>query len=69
MKNLQMEVKGNNLIITVDLTKDHGPSKSGKTIVVASTLGNVNVPGDEFGHIKIGLNVRYFTQPTGLAQF
>jgi hypothetical protein len=57
MKNVQMEVKGNNLIITVDLTKDHGPSKSGKTIVVASTLGNVNVPGDEFGHIKIGLNV------------
>jgi hypothetical protein len=52
-----MEVKGNNLIITVDLTQDHGPSKSGKTIVVASTLGNVNVPGDEFGHIKIGLNV------------
>ena len=57
MKNVQMEVKGNNLIITVDLTKDHGPSKSGKTIVVASTLGNVNVPGDEFGHIKIVLNV------------
>ena len=35
MKNIQMEVKGNNLIITVDLTQDHGPSKSGKTIAVA----------------------------------
>jgi hypothetical protein len=46
MKNVQMEVKGNNLIITVDLTQDHGPSKSGKTIVVASTLGNANVPGE-----------------------
>jgi hypothetical protein len=57
MKNVQMEVKGNNLIITVDLTQDHGPSKSGKTIVVASTLGNVSVPGEEFSHIKMGLNV------------
>ena len=57
MKNVQMEVKGNNLIITIDLTQDHGPSKSGKTIAVASTLGNVNVPGEEFSHIKVGLNV------------
>ncbi len=57
MKNVQMEVKGNNLIITVDLTQDHGPSKSGETILVASTLGIVNVPGEEFSHIKMGFNV------------
>ena len=62
MKNVQMEVKGKNLIITVDLTQDHGPSKSGKTIVVASTLGNVNLPGEEFSHIKLGLNVYKYDQ-------
>ena len=54
MKNVQMTVAGNILTITVDLTKEFGPSSSGKTIIVASTEGNITVPGrDE----KIGLNV------------
>ncbi len=55
MKNVEMSVEGNNLIIKVDLTKDFGPSSSGKTIIVASTEGNQSVPGKET--IKIGLNV------------
>jgi hypothetical protein len=50
-----METKGNLLIITVDMTKDFGPSSSGKSITVASTKGNVGVPGRE--DIKVGLNV------------
>jgi hypothetical protein len=38
----------------VDLTKEFGPSSSGKTIIVASTEGNIAIPErDE----KIGLNV------------
>ncbi len=54
MKNVQMTVAGNILTITVDLTKEFGPSSSGKTIIVASTEGNITVPErDE----KIGLNV------------
>jgi hypothetical protein len=54
MKNVQMTVAGNILTITVDLTKEFGPSSSGKTIIVASTEGNIAVPErDE----KIGLNV------------
>jgi len=54
MKNVQMSVAGNILTITVDLTKEFGPSSSGKTIIVASTEGNITVPErDE----KIGLNV------------
>lgn len=54
MKNVQMTVAGNTLTITVDLTKEFGPSSSGKTIIIASTEGNVAVPErDE----KIGLNV------------
>ena len=54
MKNVQMTVAGNILTITVDLTKEFGPSSSGKTIIIASTEGNITVPErDE----KIGLNV------------
>jgi hypothetical protein len=42
------------LTITVDLSKEFGPSSSGKTIIIASTEGNVAVPNrDE----KVGLNV------------
>lgn len=54
MKNVHMVVAGNILTITVDLTKEFGPSSSGKTIIIASTEGNIAVPErDE----KIGLNV------------
>ena len=54
MKNIQMTIEGDTLVIKVDLTKDFGQSKSGKTIIVASTEGNANVPGRKE---KIGLNV------------
>ena len=54
MKNVQMAVVGNILTITVDLTKEFGPSSSGKTIIIASTEGNIAVPEREE---KIGLNV------------
>jgi hypothetical protein len=54
MKNMEMTVEGNTLIIKVDLSKDFGPSKSGKTIIVASSEGNVFVPEREE---KIGLNI------------
>jgi len=54
MKNVDLKVEGNILTIRVDLSKEYGPSSSGKTIIVASTEGNVSVPErDE----KIGLNV------------
>jgi hypothetical protein len=54
MKNVQMSVAGNILTITVDLTKEFGPSSSGKTIIVASTEGNIPIPDREE---KIGVNV------------
>ena len=55
MKNVEMNVEGNKLIITVDLAQEFGPSSSGKSITIASTEGNVSVPENE--EIKIGLNV------------
>ncbi|MDW7726300.1 MAG: hypothetical protein SCH70_04175 [Candidatus Methanoperedens sp.] len=55
MKNVEMSIEGNLLTIKVDLTKDFGPSSSGKTIIIASSEGNQSLPGHE--EIKIGLNV------------
>jgi hypothetical protein len=55
MKNVEMKAEGNILTIKVDLTKECGPSSSGKTIIIASTEGNVAIDGHE--EIKVGLNI------------
>jgi hypothetical protein len=55
VKNIEMKVEGDKLVIVVDLTQEFGLSSSGKSITVASTEGNVSVPGRE--EVKIGLNV------------
>ena len=55
MKNVKMTRKDNILTITVDLTENFGPSKSGKTTVVASSEGNQRVP--EETSMFIGVNV------------
>jgi hypothetical protein len=54
MKNVEMTVEQGILIIKVDLSKEFGPSSSGKTIIIASTEGNVSIPDREE---KVGLNV------------
>ncbi len=54
MKNVDMKVEGNTLVIRVDLTESHGISASGKSEVIATTSGNQSVPGHD--DIKIGLN-------------
>ena len=52
MKNVQMTIERNILTIKVDLSKEFGPS--GKTIIIASTEGNVSATDrDE----NVGLNV------------
>ena len=52
MKNLNIRKEGNKMIIELDLTKEFGKSKSGKTTIVATTGGNVLVEG-----VTVGLNV------------
>ncbi|MCY2926450.1 MAG: hypothetical protein NT031_13615 [Planctomycetota bacterium] len=54
MKNIEMKVEGTTLTIKVDLSKEYGQSSSGKSIIIASTEGNVSVPEREE---KIGLNI------------
>ena len=51
--NIQGEVKGDKLRLTIDLTQEHGQSKSGKTITIASTRGNKEIVDGFF----VGLNV------------
>lgn len=55
MKNVELKVEGNILKVEVDLSKEFGPSASGKTIIIATTEGNISIPGAE--DKKIGLNV------------
>ena len=54
MKNVEMTVAGNILNIKVDLSKEFGLSSSKKSTIIASTEGNVSVPGRQE---KVGLNV------------
>jgi hypothetical protein len=61
MKNCEMKLTGNILTITVDVSKDFGKSASGKSIIIASTEGNVSIPEKE--EIKIGLNI--YKKPQG----
>jgi hypothetical protein len=54
-KNVDLTVEGNILTIKVDLSKDFGPSSSGKTNIIATTEGNISIPGRE--EVKLGLNI------------
>lgn len=55
MRNVEMKVEENTLIIKVDFSKEYGESKSGKTIIIASTDGNTSIPDNP--DVKIGLNI------------
>lgn len=50
-ENLKVKRDGNLVTITVDLTKSYGKSKSGKSEIVASTLGTVSV-----GEVSFNIN-------------
>lgn len=54
MINADLKTTGSKLVITVDLSKEHGPSKSGKTIIIATSSGNQKIEGTD---AIIGLNI------------
>lgn len=63
MVNVESAVRDGVLELRIDLGHEHGPSKSGKTTIVASTQGNIEVaPG-----VKLGLNVYKQRVRVGLA--
>lgn len=46
MQNVEIKIEGNKATIVIDVSKTFGPSKSGKTLIVASTAGFVQLaPG------------------------
>ncbi len=55
MKNVKMTVTGDHLLIDIDLREHGDVSKSGKSIIIASTEGNKDVPGAP--GVKIGMNI------------
>ena len=54
MQNIKQELKGDILILTIDLSERNGKSKSGKTTRIASSEGNKRIGDTE---IFIGVNV------------
>lgn len=54
MDNCTMSIENNILTITVDLSKNYGDSGSKKSIIIASTGGNKNLP---MTTAKVGLNI------------
>lgn len=54
MENVEMTVKGNELIIKIDLSKRLGKSSSGKSTIIATTAGNKAIEGKD--GLFIGLN-------------
>jgi ABC-type uncharacterized transport system YnjBCD ATPase subunit len=64
MENVSMAIQGSELVIRVDLTKRMGPSRSGKTMIIGTTGGNVKVqnecsaaPEALVDGVVVGLNV------------
>jgi len=53
MQNIDIKINGNLATLTIDLSKNLGPSKSGKSTIIATTGGNVTIPGTS---VKLGLN-------------
>jgi len=56
MHNVKTQVKGNFLILAIDLTESCGLSSTGKSEMVAKTGGFTEIP--ETGGLEINLNLR-----------
>lgn len=56
MKNVQMQMQGDTLVIRVNMNERHGRSTSGKTEIIASTEGPVTPEGCPLA-VKVGLNI------------
>jgi len=62
MENIKYEINGDKLTIEIDLSKELGESKSGKSIVIATTRGNKKLDGYEKKNVMFGLNC-YIVKP------
>ena len=53
-QNVKVEIKGTIATITIDLSHRGGLSSTGKSVIVATTSGNVTIPGSD--GVVLGLN-------------
>jgi len=53
MDNMNVKIVGKLLTVSVDLSKQSGDSSTGKSVMIASTGGNVPIEGG----LRMGLNV------------
>lgn len=54
MKNVDLKITNDKLTIEIDLKKDFGKSKTGKSVIVGSTNGNIVLAYKDT--IKLGVN-------------
>ena len=54
MRNVNFKIEKDELVIRVNLKEELGPSKSEKTMMIATTGGNADIGKDG---VKFGLNV------------
>jgi|TARA_R100001443_G_scaffold40612_1_gene54041 predicted ABC-type transport system involved in lysophospholipase L1 biosynthesis ATPase subunit len=57
--SLHVVEDGQFLVITVDTSKELGPSASGKSTVIASSGGNTPITLENGKQVKLGLNLYY----------
>lgn len=53
-ENVKVEVKGDKLVVEIDLKATGRPSSTGKNIVIASTGGNKSIPTPD-GSVTLGV--------------
>jgi len=64
MAAMKAEIKGENLVVTIPLLKPLKPSKTGRTLLVATSAGNKEVACKVNGqNIRIGLNAFVYPSP------
>ena len=51
--NVELKQTGSKLVITIDLTANQGPSKSGKTTLIATTSGAIKLPSGEYVNLNV----------------
>jgi hypothetical protein len=59
LENVEIAIDGNRVVISFDVTNEGELSSTGKTRLVASTRGNVQVEHPECPGLKVSLNAGY----------
>ena len=57
IRNLKYDVKGDKLVLTVDLSVPGIPSSTGKTVVLGTSEGNTGIHIQGVGAVKVGVNI------------